>query len=227
MGMGAPTAMTMGPRHMTTDVLTLSQLLSPSFPVGAFAYSHGLETAIQDGAITSAVTLEAWIFDLLHYGGLRSDAVFLNMAYQAGKDDIPIIEAQARAFSASAERLKETDLQGAAFCNTVRAVWGLELGRLCYPVALGQAVSDLGLDAQLATAIYLQAFVGNLCSVALRLVPLGQVDGQKIQAALKPNCAEIAKHCQGATLDDVHNSAWMSDIASMRHETQYSRIFRT
>ena len=84
MGMGAPTAMTMGPRHMTTDVLTLSQLLSPSFPVGAFAYSHGLETAIQDGAITSAVTLEAWIFDLLHYGGLRSDAVFLNMAYQAG-----------------------------------------------------------------------------------------------------------------------------------------------
>ena len=227
MDMGAHTAMNTGPQRMNTDVLTLSQLLSPTFPVGAFAYSHGLETAIHDGAITSAATLEGWLFDLMQYGGVRSDAVLLNMAYQGSKDDIPMIEAQARAFSASAERLKETDLQGAAFCETVHAVWGLDLGRLCYPIGVGRAASELGLDVELSTAMYLQAFVGNLCSVAMRLVPLGQVDGHKTQVALKQHCAAIAEQVRGATVDDLHNSAWQSDIASMRHETQYSRVFRT
>ena len=212
---------------MTTDVLTLSQLLSPAFPVGAFAYSHGLESAIHDGAITSAATLQAWLSDLLDFGGARSDAVLLNAAYSADPAELLRIDAQARAFSASAERLMETDLQGAAFCDTVRAVWDLDLGQLCYPVAVGHVASKLDLDVELTTALYLQAFVGNLCAAAMRLVPLGQVDGQKTQAALKPACATIAAQLRGATTDDLHNCAWLSDIAAMRHETQYSRVFRT
>jgi urease accessory protein len=207
-----------------TDILTLSQLLSPAFPVGGFAYSHGLETAISDGAIICAATLEAWLLDLLQFGGARSDAVLLNMAY-AG--DAAVIDAQAGAFASSAERLKETDLQGAAFCETVQAVWGIDFGRLCYPVAVGRAVAEMGLDLELSTAMYLQAFTGNLCAAAMRLVPLGQVDGQKVQTVLKPHCTAIAKECIGATLDDLHSCAWASDIASMRHEIQYSRVFRS
>ena len=109
---------------MTTDVLTLSQLLSPSFPVGAFAYSHGLETAITEGRIVSAPTLQSWLVDLLEHGGARSDAVLLNAAFGAADGAVAPIDAHARAFSASAERLKETDLQGAAFCETVETVWG-------------------------------------------------------------------------------------------------------
>lgn len=228
MGMAAPIPMNMVQRRMTTntDILTLSQLLSPAFPVGGFAYSHGLETAINEGAITSATTLEAWLLDLLKFGSARADAVLLNMAYRAS-DDVGMIDAQSRAFAASAERLKETDLQGAAFCETVRAVWGIDLGRLCYPVAVGRAVAAMDLDLELSTAMYLQSFVSNLTAAATRLVPLGQVDGQGVQAALKPHCAAIAHDCIGATVDDLHNCAWASDIASMRHETQYSRVFRS
>jgi urease accessory protein len=212
---------------MTTDVLTLSQLLSPSFPVGAFAYSHGLETAITEGRIVSAPTLQSWLVDLLEHGGARSDAVLLNAAFGAADGAVAPIDAQARAFAASAERLKETDLQGAALCETVETVWGIDLGRLCYPVAVGRVAAALTLDPELTTAMHLQSFISNLTAAAMRLVPLGQVDGQKTQIALKPYCTEIAKQLQGATLDDLHNSAWLSDIRSMRHETQYSRVFRT
>ena len=231
MATGAPIRMTTAPRPMTmtttTDVLTLSQLLSPSFPVGAFAYSHGLETAISEGRILSAPTLQSWLMDLLEHGGARSDAVLLNAAFGAADDLVQPLDAHARAFAASAERLRETDLQGAAFCETVETVWGIALGRLCYPVAVGRAAAILALDPELTSAMYLQSFIANLTAAAMRLVPLGQLEGQKTQIALKQHCAAIAKHLQGATLDDLHNSAWMSDITSMRHETQYSRIFRT
>lgn len=209
---------------MTNDILTLSQLLSPNFPVGGFAYSHGLETAISDGVITDAATLTHWLLDLLHDGSARSDAVLLNMAY-AG--DATMIDAQARAFAACGERLMETDLQGAAFCDTVNAVWNLDLGRLCYPVAVGRAAKELSLDPDLTTAMYLQAIIANLVAAAMRLVPLGQTDGQKVQTTLKPHYTTIAKACVGATADDLHSCTWGSDIAAMRHETQYSRVFRS
>jgi len=209
---------------MTTEVLTLSQLLSPSFPVGAFAYSNGLETAIHEGFITDSVSLQAWLETLLGSGSLRADAVLLNAAYGSGD---PTIDASARAFASSSERLMETDLQGAAFCETVLAVWGHDLGRLCYPVAVGRIAVHLNLDVELATAMYLQASMSNLIAAAMRLVPLGQVDGQKTQTALKPICSEIAAQLRGATLEDLHNSAWMSDIVAMQHETQYSRVFRS
>lgn len=209
---------------MTTDILTLSQLLSPGFPVGAFAYSHGLETAIDADVITDATSLQDWLADLLQFGGARSDAVLLNMAYDG---DAEKVDAQARAFATSAERLMETDLQGAAFCETVREVCNIDLGRVCYPVAVGQTARAMGLDPELCTAMYVQAFIANLVAAAMRLVPLGQVDGQKVQTALKPQCAAIAKSCLGATFNDLHSCAWASDIASMRHETQYSRVFRS
>ena len=187
---GAPILMNMSQRPMTTntDILTLSQLLSPAFPVGGFAYSHGLETAISNGTITNAATLEAWLLDVLEYGGAQSDAVLLNMAYVG---DATTIDAQARAFATSAERLMETDLQGAAFCETVKAVWDIDLGRLCYPVAVGQASRAMNLDPELCTALYLQAFIANLVAAAMRLVPLGQVDGQRVQTAIKLQCLSL------------------------------------
>jgi len=209
---------------MTTDALTLSQLLSPNFPVGAFAYSHGLEMAVDDGFISNSITLEAWLIDLLEFGTARSDAVILNTAY--GSND-PTINATARAFATSAERLMETDLQGRAFCDTVLAVWGHNLGQLCYPVAVGQIAYILELDVELTTAMYLQAFIANLTTAATRLLKIGQIDCQKIQLALKPHCIKIATSLRGATLEDLHNSTWLSDIEAMRHEKQYSRIFRS
>ena len=217
-----PTAMT-----TSADTLTLVQLLSPSFPVGAFAYSHGLESAIESGLITTADDLEDWLWCLLTAGGARADGVLLNVAYCAEGPDVPQLDAIARAFAASKERLQETDLQGAAFCETVGAVWQIALPRLTYPVAVGRAARALGLDPELTSAMYLQAFVANLCGAAMRLVPLGQTDGQRVQAALKPVALSVASGLVGATRDDLYSNTFMSDIAAMRHETQYSRVFRT
>ncbi len=225
--MAAHIATNTGIRRMTTDVLTLSQLLSPSFPVGAFAYSNGLETAIETGTITSTSDLNNWLTALLTFGGARADAVLLVAAYHADASHVSTVDASARAFAASKERLMETDLQGAAFCDTVRDVFDVPLSGLTYPVAVGRTAHALGLDPQLTTAMYLQAFVGNLTAAAMRLVPLGQTDGQRVQTQLKPLCLSVAQDVQTATLDDLHAATFMSDITAMRHETQYSRVFRT
>ncbi|WP_327795342.1 urease accessory protein UreF [Harenicola maris] len=211
----------------TIEVLTLAQLLSPSFPVGAFAYSNGLEAAIAEGRVTTAEQVQDWLEGILMHGSGKADAVLLNVAYRAQVVEVSEIDASARAFAASKERLLETDLQGAAFCETVAQVWGLSIERLTYPVALGRAARLLGLDAELTTAMYLQAFAGNLCAAAMRLVPLGQVDGQEVQLALKPICLEVAEQVKTAELDDLFSCAFASDISAMRHETQYSRVFRT
>ena len=224
MDMGAPIATITAIPRMTTEILTLTQLLSPSFPVGAFAYSHGLETAIETGFIANADDLTDWIVDLLTHGSGRNDAILLHAAYH---NEDPIIDATARAFAASKERLQETDLQGAAFCEAVNGVWQLDLQGLTYPVAVGRTAKMLCLDPKLTAAMYLQAFVSNLCAVAMRLVPLGQTDGQKVQLALKPLCLQTAQDTCDATLDDLHSCTFMSDIMSMQHETQYSRVFRT
>lgn len=225
--MVARTVMNMGLRRtiMHTDVLTLTQLLSPSFPVGAFAYSHGLEKAIEARRIADAQSLQNWLSDLMIHGGARSDAVLLAAAFAAL--DVAEVDAEARAFASSAERLRETDLQGAAFCNTVHEVWDLDISGLTYPVAVGHTAALLGLDVELTLSMYLQAFVGNLTAAAMRLVPLGQLDGQRVQLALKPACEALAAECASATLDDLASNAWMSDICAMQHETQYARVFRT
>jgi urease accessory protein len=225
--MAARTVTSMVKLRMSTDVLTLTQLLSPSFPVGAFAYSHGLEAAILTAAITDARTLEDWLGCLLIQGSARADAVLVSVAFAADPSDVAMIDATGRAFAASKERLLETDLQGAAFCDTLAAVWDIQLGPLTYPVAVGRAARHMTLDVELTTAMYLQAFVGNLCGAAMRLVPLGQTDGQRVQAALKPHCVSLAAELKDASLDDLHSTTFLSDIAAMQHETQYARVFRT
>ena len=209
-------------------VLTLSQWLSPAFPVGAFAYSHGLETLIAAGQITGKRALQEWLHALLRHGTGRSDAILLRAAHAA--PDAPAllqVDASARAFAASAERLKETDLQGDAFCKTVSDVWGTDLRGLTYPVAVGAAAARAEIDADLATVMYLQAFVSNLVSVAVRAVPLGQTEGQEVLARLTPLCQAISQDTAMATLDDLSSIAFLSDIAAMQHETLQPRIFRT
>ena len=130
MVMVARTATNMVTRRMTTDILTLTQLLSPNFPVGAFAYSHGLETAIHDGAIYDAASLQDWLHDLLHFGSAQSDAVLVNMTYAGDTSEVDSI---ARAFAASVERLKETDLKEPRFATQCERSGTLSLGACAIP----------------------------------------------------------------------------------------------
>lgn len=213
---------------MSIDVLTLSQWLSPAYPVGAFAYSHGLETAIATGDVTDAASLTDWLADVAEHGSGRNDCIVLRAAYQSDSAAaLAMVDATARAMAPSAERLQETVLQGAAFCETTQAIWGAQQPDLTYPVAVGYAAAQAGIDVTLTCAMYLQAFLSNLISAAVRAVPLGQTEGQQALAALTPLCKRIADDTIDATLDDLHSSAFLSDIAAMRHETLQPRIFRS
>lgn len=213
---------------MTTEILTLTQWLSPSFPVGAFAYSHGLETEIQTGRLASAADLQNWLSDVLDFGSGRADCTLLRAAYASDTPvELALVDATARAFAPSAERLRETVLQGAAFGQTTSAIWGDGVPDLTYPVAVGAAVRRLGGDVDLASALFLHAFTSTLVSVAVRLVPLGQTEGQQVLAALAPLCQRIAASTKTAGLESLHSSAFLSDIAAMTHETLTHRIFRS
>ncbi|HEX7760760.1 MAG TPA: urease accessory protein UreF [Caulobacteraceae bacterium] len=215
---------------MITDaqLLRLQTWLSPAFPVGAFGYSHGLETVIQAGTVTDADTLTAWISGLIEFGSGWTDAVLLAAAWTAAADPAALadIAELADALSPSLERRRETLGQGEAFLTAARA-WGEPplAGAVAYPVAVGAICSVAAIPLRASLTAWLHAFAANLTSVAVRLVPLGQTLGVAIIAALEPLLLQTAARAAASTLDNLGSSALLSDIASMRHETLASRIF--
>ena len=233
MAMGALTAMTMAiatpiePMSDPATLLTLTQWFSPAYPVGAFAYSHGLEQAVAEGRVTDAASAERWIGEVLTRGGPRSDVTLLGAAFAAEGTTLDEIDALARALAPSKERLLETVQQGQSFAQTTRAIWGGNLPDLTYPVAVGRAARLMDFAPATVATLYLHAFAANLVSAAIRIVPLGQTEGQAALARLSRLCPAIADEALQDTLDDIGSSAFLADIASMRHETLYSRIFRS
>lgn len=214
-----------GPIPTRTDpILTLTQWLSPGFPIGAFAYSSGLEQAIADGQVTQD-TLEDWLADMLRDGSGRVDAILIRAA--ATQDDLPEIDRIARAISPSQERLLEIEALGAPFCDQLRANWGVDVHELTYPVALGAGIKALDLPLDTGIQMYLHAWVSTVAAACQRLMALGQTDAQRIVASLAPLCSDIATQTQDETLDDISSQSFAADIATMRHETLSPRIFRT
>ncbi len=210
------------------DLLTLTQWLSPAYPVGAFAYSHGLERLVRSGAVHDAASLRDWLHDVLEHGAGWSDALFLTAAWRA-KSELAVAELDdmARAFSGPFERRFETAQQGAAFCGVTAAVWGIELTDLTYPVAVGCAARQAGLPVEPTARLYLHAFISNLVSAAQRLMPLGQTAAQGVVRDMAPLCAHQAHAAVEADLSALSGTAFLAEIAAMQHETQQPRIFRT
>jgi urease accessory protein len=220
--------------------LPLLVWLSPSFPVGAFAYSHGLEWAVESGDVHDGASLLAWIGALVRVGSARSDAVLLAGAWRAvvAGDDAGLAAAVelACALQPSRERHLEATQQGNAFVLAVRAAWPTPAmdrltacwdGDIAYPAALGVAAAGHGIALRPLLDAFLLAFVSNLVSAAVRLGPVGQTDGQRTIAALIGAIHETAALAEASTLDDLGSATLRSDLASLRHETQYSRLFRS
>ena len=212
--------------------------LSPSYPVGAFAYSHGLEWAVETGQIHDRVSMSAWIDDLLRFGGGWSDAVFFANAHAASGDMDALIELNgyALAMAPSAERYLETSAQGTAFLKVTRDAWGCDVieqassvfGRdVAYPIAVGIAAAGHRIDKSASLHAFLHGVVANLVSAGVRLIPLGQTDGQRALAELEAPVSETAAQALNAPIDDIGGIAMLSDIAAMKHETQYTRLFRS
>ena len=211
----------------TCALLHLLAWLSPAFPTGAYAYSHGLEWAVERGDIIDGDTLRTWLTDVLIHGSGRNDAILLRHAHREHSNHAALNELAA-ALAPSRERRTETLDQGTAFIAAAAAWQPPELPeRVAYPVAVGALAGRHGIDEDTTTAAYLQAFITNLISAAVRLVPLGQTTGLRVLAALEPTILRVASESRDATLDDLGGCAFRSDIAAMRHETQYTRLFRS
>lgn len=212
--------------------------LSPSYPVGAFAYSHGIEWAVETGQIHDQASLRAWIDDLVRFGGGWSDAVLFANAHAAGRDIDTLVELNdyALALAPSAERYLETSAQGTAFLKVTRDAWGCDLADrataaldldVAYPLAVAIAAVGHGIDKPAALHGFLHAVVANLVSAGVRLIPLGQTDGQRALAELEGAVNETAAQALNASVVDIGGIAMLSDIAAMKHETQYTRLFRS
>ena len=218
---------------MSAALQRLLTWLSPAFPVGSFAWSQGLETAIADGRVHGAAELRDWIAGALEAGTLRTDAIILAHAWRGHEEAAELHELADLAFAltAASERHAETALTGEAFGIAARA-WPSDvfarLPRPCpYPVAVGAigAAQGIGLDDLLLG--YLTAAVHAQVSVAVRLVPLGQTAGLQVLAGLEPGVTALAGAAASARLDDIGSIAYAAEIAQMRHETIGTRVFRS
>lgn len=217
-------------------MLRLLAWLSPSFPTGAYAYSHGVEWAVDVREIRDGETLFAWVADVLRHGSGRTDAIVLRHAHRA-RGDLDVLADLAELALAAAptrERRAEAVAQGNAFVAAARA-WesgvlrdlAARVADIPYAVAVGALAGSAGLDEDATAAGVVQAFAANLISAAVRLVPLGQSAGLAVLARLEPVILAVASETRTATLDDLGGFCFRADIASMRHETQYTRLFRS
>jgi urease accessory protein len=213
-----------------TALLRLMAWLSPAFPTGAFAYSHGLEWAIESLDVSNETSLADWLSAVLIHGSARTDTIILRHAHKAATDPDALTELAdlAWATAASRERQSESLDQGKAFMLAATP-WGIPQSpeRIPYPVAVGAVAGAHRIPENATAAAYLQAFTSNLISAAVRLVPLGQTAGLRVLTALEPTILRTAEETTQATIDDLGGCAFRSDLAAMRHETQYTRLFRS
>ena len=229
---------------MTADegaaLYRLMTFLSPAFPVGAFSYSSGIEWAVEAGDITDATSLRDWLAAMLAEGSGFCDGVFLAHAHRAaGSRDARALRDIAElsaAFVPSRERQLETSTQGRAFIEIARAAWtcdGLDeliavcSGAIVYPIAVGVVSAAHAIPLAPAMHAFLHALVSNWISAGSRLVPLGQTDSQRVLASLEPVVVATANRALQASRDDLGSATFRADLASLRHETQYTRLFRS
>jgi len=196
---------------------------SPAFPIGAFSYSAGLETAIANGSVGSRQELQSWLSMALHHGAAQTDAVIVARAFE-GED----VNDLCLSLCAGAERHLETTELGRAFTQIVNATHGLELtAGLVYPVAVGHAGARVGLGQGQLVRAFLQSWCTNQISVAVRAIPIGQLDGQQCLVALMPEIDEAANTALATPADQIGSFATGAELASLEHEAAEQRIYRT
>ena len=219
-------AMTPSTDIESSQLLLLLNWMSPSFPIGAYAYSHGLEYAIASGDVTTPAQVESWIADIITQGSGWNDALLFTQCWSGNVNELNDL---ALALSPSSERHLETTQLGRGFLNAAAVFTGSETasGDWAYPVAAGHSCHASGIRSDHAVLAFLQGFCASLVSVAVRLVPIGQLAGLQILRNLVPVIAATATRAQAATITDLGSNTLLADIASMQHEHMETRIFRT
>ncbi|MCA8880581.1 MAG: urease accessory protein UreF [Rhodobacteraceae bacterium] len=210
----------------TRDLLALVQWLSPAFPVGSYAFSHGLEQAVAAGDVRDAPAFAAWLGTIVLHGSGWCDAVLVSLAHR-GSHSAAELAALSSALAAGSERWRETAEQGAAFLKATNALLDTAYPPMPLPVAVGVQARRLSLPTETVVGLYLQAFTGNLATIAARIVPLGQTAAQRCLAGLAPEISGLAGRAAIAGLDDLASGAFRGDLAAMVHETLDVRLFQS
>ena len=226
---------------MADPLYRLLAWLSPAYPIGAFSYSHGIETAVEEGLIKDRTGLVAWLESVLLHGTGAVDGALFAAAWRAAEAQdwvgFDAIAERAAAWRGTSEMALESRQQGGSFLSITRTAWphavldavhGRLSGELSLPVAVALAAAVHGIAIDPALKGYLHAFTANLISAAVRSVPLGQSDGQMALAALEPAVRQATEAALAVTsLDEVGTATPLLDWCSLRHETQYTRLFRS
>ena len=217
--------------------------LSPTFPTGSYSYSHGIEWAVEAGHVHDRESLVDWLEADLCYGSGRNETIFFSQAWRAALDEdhkrLFEIAELAAAFRGTAEFALESSQQAASCLAILRQVWpdrvlerlSESLSERCVPpalaIVLGVRTARLGISRALALPAFLQSYLANLITAGVRLIPLGQTDGQLAIAELEESVLAASAQASEYTIDDLGSAAFMVDFASMLHETQYTRLFRS
>jgi urease accessory protein len=230
---------------MTEAAYKLLAWFSPAMPIGAYSYSHGLEYAVEAGLVTDAPALRDYVDAALRHGTGQLDASLLCASYRASRDggcegrSLAGIAMLAAALRGSRELALESAAQGRALLTLLRQAWPAgaldALAALCrqqevepaHAVTVGVACAAHGLPLQPCVVAFLHGFAANLISAGVRLIPLGQTDGQRLTAALENTIRTVAADALAASLDDLGTACPMIDLCAIAHETQYTRLFRS
>ncbi len=221
-----------------TQILTLLQLTSPALPVGAYSYSEGLEMLVERGIITSLESLQNWLESELHYGAIRLEAAVMIRAYESVKaEDLQLLSYWNQWLSAAreTEELRNSSWQmGRSLIQLLEKIQPHiksitdNIANPCnYAIAFGIAIAHYQINIQAGLLGYLHSWVSNLITASIKLIPLGQTAGQQLLLSLQPLLNHARAEILNLADDDLSCCSWGLSLASMQHETQYTRLFRS
>jgi urease accessory protein len=207
------------------NLAKLLQLASPTLPVGAYSYSGGLEAAIEAGTVKDAASAERWIGDVLEYSMGRMEApLLLRMMKGQGKWNEVFLASRE-----TAELRAETVQMGYSLNRLFKdlALGEVPVEEPSFPAAFAYAAAQWKIEPEAALQAYLWAWIENQVMAALKAVPLGQTDGQRMMLSLGNRIEDMVKKALAMKDEDIGNFAPGLALLSSRHETQYSRLFRS
>lgn len=226
---------------VSRSLIRLLQLSSPALPVGAYTYSQGLEWAVESGTIVDESSTCAWISDLLMYGMGRYEAPLIARLIQVWTDgDLQTLSRLNKEFIAtreSSELRAETVQMGYSMTRLARELMDpalatlvtrlAEMPEVSFPAAWSGFAASWDIEPQDALTAYLWSWCENQVMAALKAVPLGQASGQRVLLKLTESIPAIAAKALVTPECDWSNLTPAFAISSARHETQYSRLFRS
>ncbi|MGI0489193.1 urease accessory protein UreF [Pantanalinema rosaneae CENA516] len=219
-------------------LLALLQLASPALPIGAYSYSEGLETLVEQGTIVDAASLNHWLTQELRYGAVRLEVAIMGRAYRATQQQNWAELAAWNAWLSAARETEELRQQSWQMGRSLLRLFQDLCPEAIVPevcqsdscnsaIGMGLIAAYWQIDLQSAILGYLHSWASNLISAGIKLIPLGQTTGQQILVQLHPQIQATAQTSLTLTDDDLTSCGWGLALASMTHETQYSRLFRS